>query len=80
MISKCEKCCVAITKKNVQCCKGLLCSKIFCNSCIKTELNLCGTCRQTLLCPLCVLVWDICLSCLDNDNAVVNNFEVIRVL
>ena len=73
MRTKCEKCHEKITTKNMQKCVGLLCSKIYCNSCYAKEFSRCSICRCTMLCSMCVLVWDICPKCLDKDNAVLNN-------
>ena len=71
MITKCELCQTKITKQNGNRCEGLMCPKIYCNTCYNQAVSMCSTCSQTLLCPLCVMVWDICPSCLDKDNAVV---------
>jgi len=69
MISKCEKCHKSVTWFGAQMCRGLLCTKIYCHSCFQSEFSQCSCCKQSPMCPLCVMVWDICPQCLGRDNA-----------
>ncbi|CCV02362.1 hypothetical protein IIV30_167L [Invertebrate iridescent virus 30] len=71
MKTKCEGCHTSILKKDIHRCNGLMCTKFYCQSCYH-YLSLCYTCHNQILCPICILVWDVCPSCLDNDNAVIN--------
>ena len=66
MKTKCEKCFTNITTKNI-------------HKCNINEFSLCCVCYETMLCPICVMVWDICPSCLDKDNAVLYCGEQIPV-
>lgn len=79
MKTKCEKCQTIVTTSSIHTCEGLMCPKIYCDSCYYTEFSLCCTCYKTMLCPLCVLVWDICPTCLDLDNAVLFCREEVPV-
>lgn len=76
---KCEECNGLVTKISIRRCKGLMCPKVYCSTCFTTQCSLCPMCYQTMLCPICVLVWDICPSCLDNDNAVLNFPEELPI-
>lgn len=79
MKTKCEKCSSNITIKNIHKCKGLMCSKIYCNLCYIKEFSICSICYQTMLCPMCVMIWDICPSCLEKDNAILYCNEQISI-
>lgn len=67
MITKCEKCQCPITVEKMHPCEGLFCSAIFCDACQKSELSRCSLCVQTILCPICLKIWDFCPSCLDES-------------
>lgn len=79
MQAKCEKCHKNVTSKNFYECKGLMCSKLYCDLCYISEFSICSVCKQTMLCPMCIMVWDICPTCLDDDNAVLYCYEQIPV-
>lgn len=69
MISKCEKCSRAVSKYAYVLCSGLLCTKVYCRICYSEEFTCCSGCKDSMLCPLCVMIWDICPECLEKDCA-----------
>lgn len=68
----CNKCNHYITVNSLFECDGLFCSNVYCNLCFFNECSLCCMCYQTMLCPICTMIWDICPSCLCNDNVVLD--------
>lgn len=79
MQAKCEKCRCHIMANNFQTCDGLMCFKLYCKPCHNNEFSKCSGCNQTMLCPMCIMVWDICPKCLEKDNASLYCYEVMPV-
>jgi hypothetical protein len=66
MLVKCKKCLKPVKKHLFQRCYGILCTKIYCETCFLVSFNKCGICKKENICKMCHFVWDICVDCLDN--------------